>query len=337
MNIPTVKLIALPESTASGIYGLYDVLSYYAQAWGELTGNVNVSPRFDVKIIAEEKTLFKCTGNIPIEPHESFNEVTQADVVIITDLMLPSGIDPRNYWHTAVNWLKQMYQKDSIICSICSGSVLLADTGLLDNHTATTHWGFVNFFADYYPNIKLKADRIIAFAGEDQRIITTGGMASWEDLALYLIAKFHGGQDATHAAKVYLFGDRSEGQLLYAAMNKPRRHQDSIINEVQIWITDNYKLQNIVTKATEKSGLHERTFKRRFKAATGYTPVDYIQTLRIEEAKEILESTSLSIEEVALAIGYEDLSFFRSLFKRKTGVTPSRYRQRFNKISQMVT
>jgi transcriptional regulator GlxA family with amidase domain len=157
-------------------------------------------------------------------------------------------------------------------------------------------------------------------------------MAAWEELALYLIARYYGEAAAIKAAKLFLFGDRSEGQLLFAAMGKPKRHEDAIIARSQQWIAKHYQMLNPVKVMVKQSGLAERTFKRRFKTATGYAPIDYVQTLRIEEAKQMLETTSDAIDQIAQQAGYEDPTSFRRLFKRMTGVTPGRYRQRFQSI-----
>jgi transcriptional regulator GlxA family with amidase domain len=157
-------------------------------------------------------------------------------------------------------------------------------------------------------------------------------MAAWEDLALYLIASFYGEGMAVKAAKLYLFGDHSEGQLLYAAMGKPKRHDDAVIADTQQWLAKHYDRPNPVAGMVQRSGLAGRSFKRRFKAATGYTPMDYVQTLRIEEAKQMLEATGDAIELIASRTGYQDPGSFRRLFKRLTGVTPGRYRQRFQSL-----
>lgn len=111
-------------------------------------------------------------------------------------------------------------------------------------------------------------------------------------------------------------------------MARPRQHSDAAIARVQAWLVDNYAVLNPVSAMAEKSGLSPRSFKRRFSAATGYTPVEYVQALRIEEAKQVLETEDLAIEEISALVGYEDPTFFRRLFKRRAGVTPAQYRQR---------
>ena len=135
-------------------------------------------------------------------------------------------------------------------------------------------------------------------------------------------------------AKIFLIGDRSEGQLPYAAMVRPRPHGDQVIADCQTWIADHYAAPNPVSRMVERSGLPERSFKRRFSAATGFKPVAYVQTLRIEEAKQQLETTDWPTDRIGAAVGYEDPASFRRLFKRQTGITPARYRQRFRGVSR---
>jgi len=135
-------------------------------------------------------------------------------------------------------------------------------------------------------------------------------------------------------AKTFLIGDRSDGQLPYAAMTRPRPHDDQAIADCQVWIADHYAAPNPVSRMVARCGLPERSFKRRFRAATGFTPVTYVQTLRMEEAKQQLETTDWPTDQVAAAVGYEDPAFFRRLFKRHTGVTPARYRQRYRGVGK---
>lgn len=226
-----------------------------------------------------------------------------------------------------------MYKNGVIIGSVCSGSVLLGCAGLLDGKPATTHWVFADHFRHFFPEIDIQPDRILLPVEPDYRIITAGGMSAWEDFVLYLIARFHGEAIAIKAAKFYLFGDRSEGQILYAARLIPKRHEDAAIASAQTWLAEHYSSPNCIDKMTVNSGLPARTFKRRFKQATGMTPIEYMQCLRIEEAKQILEATDDAIDAIVPVIGYDDPASFRRLFKRLTGVTPGKYRQRFRKIT----
>ncbi len=184
----------------------------------------------------------------------------------------------------------------------------------------------------HFPEVVLLEDRIFVPADEEYQIITTGGMSSWVELTLYLIKRYFGYQEAARIAKIFLLGDRSDGQLPFAAMPRPKEHQDAVVEECQVWIAQHYEVRTPVAKMIELSGLTKRTFMRRFIRATGFKPVDYVQYLRIEEAKQLLETTQTAIEEVSAEVGYEDPSYFRRLFKKKAGVSPAKYRTMYQAI-----
>jgi transcriptional regulator GlxA family with amidase domain len=332
-KVPSVCLLALPESSAIVLYGLYEVLALFSSTWAQVTGDKDCPAHFDVKIVSIDGKAFDCVGGIPVTPHAALADITHADIVIVTDLAVDQAADHTECWGAVTPWLQQMYAADSLVCSVCSGSILLAASGLLDNRPATTHWAFIDYFRQFHPAVDLQPNRILVTSGEQDRIVTAGGMASWEDLALFLIARFYGEANASKAAKLFLFGDRSEGQMLFAAMQKPKRHEDAVIANSQQWIAQHYDSLHPVQRMVEHSGLAVRTFKRRFKSATGFTPIDYVQTLRVEEAKQVLESTSTAIDTIARETGYEDPTSFLIFYTRLVGVTPGRYRQRFQMIA----
>ena len=327
-----VSLLALPETTPTSLYGFYEVFAAIGVTWETLTGQSTKLTPPSVRLVSGRRRSFKSTLGLTITPHLSFAEVKRSDIVIVTDLALQPETDPRGRWREAIVWLRKQYRQGALVASVCTGSILLAEAGLLEAEEATTHWSACDVFARCYPAVKLRPERILSPAGEAHRIITAGGMSSWENLALYLVARFFGEVEAVRIAKIFLFGDRSDGQLPFAALSRPRRHDDAVIAHCQSWIADHYALGNPVARMVRQSGLPERTFKRRFKTATGYAPVEYVQALRIEEAKQHLESTSAPVDVIAREVGYEDPTFFRRLFKRRTGVTPARYRQRFQSV-----
>ena len=328
-QIPSIALLAVPEASGAALYGLFEILSTFANAWGWITGEDLGCAGFEVNIVAATEEPFRCAGGVPVIPSASIADIQHSDVVIVTDLAIDPEADHREKWLTIQPWLSQMHNNGSLICSVCSGSVLLASSGLLDHKTATTHWGYIKHFQQFFPAVQLLPNRVLIPEDNGNGIVTSGGMAAWEDLAQYLIARFYGEAAAIKTAKLFLLGDRSEGQLIFSAMGKPKRHEDAVIERCQQWIASHYPASNPVQQMVKHSGLAERTFKRRFKLSTGYTPIDYVQTLRVEEAKQILEASADPIDTIALQVGYEDSTSFRRLFKRMVGVTPSRYRQRF--------
>lgn len=328
----TLDILALPESSAAVLYSLYDVLSSVGDMWSFLTGEEQTTTGFDVRIVAPQTGPFLCSSGVQVVPHAGLDDATGSTVIIVSDLLLEESFSPDENWQKSRQWLLEQHALGAVICSVCTGSFLLADTGLLNGKEASTHWSAVQMIRSHFPEVKLLEDRIFVPADEEYQIITTGGMSSWVELTLYLIKRYFGYQEAARIAKIFLLGDRSDGQLPFAAMPRPKEHQDAVIEECQVWIAQHYQERTPVTKMIDLSGLTKRTFMRRFAKATGFSPVDYVQNLRIEEAKQLLETTQVPIDEVSAEVGYEDPSYFRKLFKRKAGISPAKYRVKFQSI-----
>jgi transcriptional regulator GlxA family with amidase domain len=228
-----------------------------------------------------------------------------------------------------VEWLKRCHERGCLMASACSGALLLAEAGLLDGLEATIHWGYVRSLSDNYPKVRVNSARSLITEGAGHRIILAGGGTSWQDLALFLIAKFVGLKQAMEVARVYLVAWHEFGQTPFASLTSSRAPEDALVRRSQEWAADNYALRSPVAKMTEISGLPERSFVRRFQKTTGYTPIKYVHALRLEEAKQHLETGTLPIEAVSSEVGYEDASFFSRLFRRSVGMTPAVYRRRF--------
>lgn len=333
-SIPrTISLIDLPESSTSVLYSIYDALSSIDTTRYEPTREEHGAALFDVRIVANRKSAFRCADGMPVSPHYFFSEVDYSDIVIVTDLVFPPKADPRGHWSEATKWIRNAYERDAIICSVSTGSVLLAEAGLLNHQKATTHPSMNALFKRYYTSVKLVPERVLVPSGPNQRIITCGSVGAWQELVLYLIARFRDEAEAFRIAKAMTRSDNSDDPLPSAAISKPRRHNDALIADCQVWIAKHYAQPDLVEAMIKHSGLSDKTFKLRFWAATGCSPFKYIQILRIEEARQILETEELPTEEIGHLVGYEDPAFFRHLFKKRTGVTPDQYRQRFLQIA----
>lgn len=329
-----VHLLALPETTPAVFYGLFEVFSAVGDGWTALTGESGTVPPPQVRMVSRAGGMLTSPAGIPLGPLSPLAGTPRADIAVATDLDLGGAdFDPRGRWPEEAHWLAEQHRLGATVCSVCTGSVLLAEAGLLAGLDATTHWGAADIFARHYPEVRLRADRILCPAGAEHRIVTSGGSATWADLALYLIGRFCGAAEAVRIAKLFVIGDHSDGQLPFAARLPARHHEDAVVEQCQAWIAEHYDEPNPVATLVRRSKLPERTFKRRFKAATGYSPVEYVQILRVEEAKQLLESTTAPVDAIAQQVGYTDPTFFRRLFKRRTGVTPARYRQRFQRVA----
>lgn len=329
----SISLIAVPEVSAAIVYGLHEVFTCVGTVWETLTGEKTNTRLMTPRIVGRTTAPMRTTFGATLVADHTLDEEHRSDVVIVGDLNFDDGGSPVGQWRDEVAWIGDQYERGAIVCSVCTGSMMLAEAGLLNNREATTHWSARGVFEQCYPQVLLRPERVLVPSGLEHRIVTSGGSTSWTELALYLVARFCGDAEARRIAKIFLFGDRSDGQLPFAAMARPKQHEDAVIAQSQTWIADHYVVANPVAKMAEQSGLTSRTFKRRFRSATGYTPLDYVQTLRIEEAKQMLETTTDAIDDIASLVGYNEPNSFRRLFKRTTGITPHQYRRRFKTVA----
>ncbi|MDO5620397.1 MAG: GlxA family transcriptional regulator [Paracoccus sp. (in: a-proteobacteria)] len=218
------------------------------------------------------------------------------------------------------------HERGAVLASVCAGAFLLAETGLLNGRRATTHWAYTSDFAARFPKVELDADRLIVDEG---KLITAGGMMAWTDLGLVLVDRLLGTQVMLATAQILLIDPPGREQRFYSNFAPRLNHGDAAILKVQHWLQDtdghNARLPDLAARA----GLEERTFLRRFQKATGMTSTEYAQRLRIDRARQILQSTTQPIDSIAWAVGYRDPAAFRKLFQRITGLTPGAYRRRF--------
>lgn len=328
-----MHFVAIPEIATGVLHGFYEVFSFVGIGWEMITGWPGLEPRFQPAIVAESRAAFRNPAGLTVVPDLAFAEASGADIVIVGDLAIGREDDTRGRWPAAAEWLRRQHARGALVCSVCTGSMLLAEAGLLDGEEATCHWGAVDQIRDRYPGVRLHPERVLVAAGQGHRLVTAGGSASWTELAVYLVARFCGEEEARRIAKLFLFGDRRDGQRPFAARVRPRQHQDAAVGAAQDWIVANYALANPVAGMIRASGLTPRTFVRRFQAATGYVPLDYVQTLRVEEAKQMLETTDAPVDRIAEEIGYTEVAAFRRVFKRATSIAPHQYRQRFRWIA----
>jgi transcriptional regulator GlxA family with amidase domain len=329
---PRIALLAAPETSASVLYGLYDVLLSVGPMWPDMTAAEPGDALLDVSIVAASREAFRCFGNILIEPHAAVAELDEVDAVVVCDMYTPIDTPPRGHFTEEVAWLRRMHDRGAVLASVCTGSLLLAESGLLDGRSCAGHWAYRDLFQSAYPMIRFMPGAILDLSNERDGLVTAGGVTAWQDLALHLIARFCGPDHAARTAKVYLLMGHEDGQLPFSAMNRRVRTGDGVIRECLAWIEEHYATSNPVAALAERSGLPRRTFARRFQAATGHRPIDYVHALRIEAARGLLETGVGGVDDAGYAVGYEDPSFFRRLFKRTTGLTPAAYRRKFAPI-----
>lgn len=327
-----VGIVAVPETAGSALYGMVDVLSATGSVWESLVRSPDQRALFDVRIVSPDRRPFACEHRIPVQPDHGFGDDYRADIVIIPEIWLGPDESVAGRHPGLSAWVRACHAAGASIYAACAGAVLLAETGLLNGCEATSHWGYEDLFRRRYPNVKFRPEPTLAFADPAGQVVTAGGTTSWHDLALHIISRHASPGEALRIAKVYLLKLHTEGQLPYRTLVRGHPHEDAAVRACQASMESRFREHDVLGAAVAEAGLPERTLKRRFKAATGTTPIDYLQNLRIEAAKRILESTPTPIEQVSAEVGYEDASFFRRLFKRKTGLTAGAYRRMFQAV-----
>ncbi|MFT6559735.1 GlxA family transcriptional regulator [Sneathiella sp.] len=330
MASPTsILIMATQHTSASSLFGLFDTLNAAGKDWEMLVSGEDELPVFDVKLVGPTLKPFSCGSGLLIAPDVTFDDVTDSDLIVVPGLNISplERIDLSQ--HVGVKWLRGKKDTEARIVSACTGAVYLAEVGLLDGVEAATHWAFETLFRRHYPKVRLRLDRGICFAEADHGVVTSGGSTGWQELALFLIANYGGLQQAAKTAKVWLMADRGELQAPFASMIKFNQHADTVIEAAQIWIGENYSQENPVGHLVNNSGLPPTTFARRFRNATGKSPLEYVQALRVEEARQLLETTQDGVSKIGEQVGYSDTASFRRLFKKRTGLSPAEHRRMF--------
>lgn len=322
-------LVALPETAGSALYGMVDVLAATGTLWRQLVGEAPGPSLIRPRIVALSREPFRCGNGIPISPDLGLDEDPEAEIVILPELWLAPDDDLKGRYPELLDWIRRRHRAGSTIYSACSGAVLLAASGLLNGRQATSHWGYEDLFRRRFPEVQFRPEQNLVFADQTGRIVTAGGTTSWHDLAIHIISRHCSPGEALRIAKVYLLKWHGEGQLPYASLVRRQPHADSIVRFAEDWLAKHFREPHAVAAVVAASGIPERTLKRRFRAATGSTPIAHVQNLRIEEAKRLLETGDSSFEDIAAEVGYENAAFFRRLFKRCTGLTPGQYRRMF--------
>lgn len=327
-----VLILALPETAGSALYGMVDVLLSAGNLWQTLTGEPAINGRFDVHIISPIAERFVCGNGIPVEPAYSLADDPEADLLIVPEIWLGPHEDIAGRYDELMAWIQRRFRQGLSIYTACSGSILLAESGLLNNCDATSHWGYQDLFRQKYPSVRFRPESNLVVSHPGGRLVTAGGTTSWHDLALHIISRYMGTGEALRIAKVYLLKWHDEGQLPFSTLVRRVPHGDSVARRCEHWLRDNFRDSRALSNLIAEINLPERTLKRRFKKAVGCSLIEYLQNLRIEEAKKLLEQGDLPVEEISVAAGYEDVSFFRRLFKRLTGLNPGQYRRMFQPV-----
>jgi transcriptional regulator GlxA family with amidase domain len=300
--------------------------------WGFVTEGRPGAAVLQPRVVAASTDPITVANGVTVRPDCTFADCPVPAVACVPELMVPPGTPLAGRFDAAIEWLIRCHANGATLATACSGALLLAEAGLLDDHEATTHWAYCDYMARHYPRITVRAQRSLVVSGEGQRLVMAGGGTSFLDLALFLIARSAGVQEAMNVARLSLIDWHDIGQQPFASLAYARQTEDAVIARCQAWIADHYATPAPVAAMAAFSGLPERSFNRRFRQATGMAPMDYVHTLRLEEAKQMLERGSAPVEAIANEVGYEDAGYFGALFRRKVGLTPAQYRKRFGTL-----
>ncbi len=320
-----VSILALDDVAATTITGPFDAFYQAGVRWNLIFG-LTPSPCFDVEILSMSGKEIVCRGGFTIQPHGAMHQVENTDLIVVTapadfEKQVDEAADP-------AAWLKRRHREGAKIAGVCTGAFLLAETGLLDGKAATTHWGFIERFRRRYPRIKTKPEKIITDEGD---LFCSGGLTSGIDLSLYLVERYFGHEIAVQVSKTIVHDLGRDHQAPYSVFQLQKNHGDLKIASIQEWIEDHYAENFDYDALAAEHGVSRRTLERRFKAATGDTPMIYRQRLRVEAAKRLLENGDKTFDEISYHVGYEDSGFFRKIFSRHTELRPKEYRKLFRR------
>jgi transcriptional regulator GlxA family with amidase domain len=334
--VARIAILVFPESSASVIYGMHDLFQSAGRDWSMITRGQPGPALIETLLVSRQAGTLAVCNDVPVTPHAALNACPPVDLVCVPEVNLPPGEPLAERYSEEVAWLDHQYRRGTILAAACSGAMLFAEAGLLDGQDATTHWAWCDVLRQRFPKVRVHGQRALVASGEGQRLVMAGGGTSWLDLTLYLIARSVGVEAAMQVARINLIDWHEVGQQPFARLARTRQVEDALIARCQGWIAENYDQPNPVRGMVRLSGLAERTFNRRFRQATGMPPLEYVHALRLEEAKQMLESGDLPVEAIASEVGYEDAGYFSRLFRRKVNLTPAQYRKRFGRLRRSI-
>lgn len=326
----TVKVAVLTFKTLApiAITGPMDLLTKSSELlksanWEDVT-------TFEVKLVSLTLRPVRFGRTVTLHPHATITKAERPDLILIpaTDVNILESVKANRAF---IPWIKSCWARGTRVVSFCTGAFLLAETGLLDGRVATTNWQNADLFRKNYPNVDLQADRLIVDQG---KVITCGAAMAFQDMILYLIELYSGREAAVLTAKTMLLELGRETQLPFTIFSTQKTHNDRQILRIQERIETQLNQPLDVEELARWGGMSMRNFDRRFRDATGDPPSTYIQKMRIEKTKRLLESSTDSVDQIMAKVGYEDGRSFRRLFRRFTSLSPRAYRLKYGPRSQ---
>ncbi len=268
-------------------------------------------------------------GLFSVTPVEDLTKIKKTNLIVIP-AFLPQTSPEQNIKlnKTALDWITSQYKNGAEVASLCTGAYLLAATRLINGRRCSIHWNDVQKFRSMFPEVNLVADQVITY---ENGLYTCGGAFSFMNLVIYLLEKYYGREMAVLSSKLFQIDIDRSSQSPYIVFNGQKSHADNVVLQAQEFIEQNSSNKLSVEKLAKKLAVSRRSFDRRFIKATGNTPIEYFQRVKIESAKKQLELSRKNIQEVMYEAGYSDLKAFRDVFRKVTGLTPMAYRKKYNK------
>lgn len=317
-----VTLLVFEEVVLTSVSGTLDILAGTNECF-----DPGLPSPFRVEMASEKLRKMQLRMPVQFACHCTIDEIKKTDLIIVPSFHgSPDAILEKNRGLT--EWLQKMYHNGTEVASLCRGSYFLAEAGLLEAKSATSHWRSIDDMKQRYPNVTMLPDVIIT---DQDRVYTSGGAFSSIHLVLYLIEKFCGRELAIHVSKIFSIDMDRVSQAHFAVFRGQREHDDKEILKAQIFIEENFQEPISVEQIAAQTHMSKRNFIRRFKKATQNTPLEYIQRVKVEAAKKALEKRPDNIGSLMYEVGYNDAKSFRSVFKRVTGLTPQDYRNKYSR------
>ncbi len=328
MKVSKVAVLVMPGTVSTTMSVFLDTFSF-AKHLAHQQADVD-GKGWKVRLVAQSLKPFSLRPGVIVEPQADLDWASEADLIVIPSVGLDvtSRLDS---FRPLGPWLRQQHQRGALLASACTGAFVLAEAGVLNGRRATSHWNYTEAFRKLYPEVELLPERLIT---EDTGVYCSGGTNACFDLALYLISLFLGPNISHRCADALVIPRSKHTHSASAAPVAQVRHTDEEIRLAQEFIEKNLFRSITVDQIASAAGLSGSTLKRRFRQATQESPVAYVQRLRVEAAKHRLLQTNDSIETIALSVGYENVAFFRKLFRRHVGVSPKVHRQRMRSQSR---
>jgi transcriptional regulator GlxA family with amidase domain len=311
------------ENNLSSIVGAYKIFSRANAFWKD-KGKKEL---FTIQLAGLSKKVEFYDGLFSVKPHTSISAITKTNLIIIPSLN-------HNYQQAVkgnqlvIDWIDKQYKHGAEIASICTGAFLLASTGLLDGRACSTHWAAADNFRTLFPKVILQTDKLIT---DENGIYTNGGAYSFLNLMIYLVEKYYDRQTAIFCSKVFQIEMDRQSQSAFIIFKGQKLHGDEMVQQAQEYIETNMDEKISIEHLSSRFAVGRRNFDRRFIKATGNTPVEYTQRVKIELAKKAFETSRKTINEVMYEVGYSDVKAFREVFRKITGMSPLAYRAKYNK------